>query len=191
MLSEGIATRYWDGIATRAAIPGVSLPARGGATDARNAAQVTLFVTGAQTFLAETSLRDEIFGPSGIVVLVDDEKEFSQVLRALEGQLTVSIHSTDAEPLAVELVACAETVAGRIIFNGWPTGVEVGYVTVHGGPYPATTNGQTTSVGALAINRFLRPVSYQNAPGDFLASELKDRNPMGIWREIDGVGSRS
>jgi NADP-dependent aldehyde dehydrogenase len=191
MLSKGIATRYWDGIATRAAIPGVSLPARGGPSDARNAAQVTLFVTGAQTFLAETSLRDEIFGPSGIVVLVDDEKEFSQVLRALEGQLTVSIHSTDAEPLAVELVACAETVAGRIIFNGWPTGVEVGYATVHGGPYPATTNGQTTSVGALAINRFLRPVSYQNAPGDFLASELKDRNPMGIWREIDGVGSRS
>jgi 2,5-dioxopentanoate dehydrogenase len=191
MLSDGIATRYWDAVADRTTAPGVSLPAHGIETDAHNTAQATLFVTSGRDFLAQPSLRDEIFGPSGVAVLVEEEEEFIQVLSALEGQLTVSIHSADAGPQAIELAAHAELAAGRIIFNGWPTGVEVGYATVHGGPYPATTNGQTTSVGALAMSRFLRPVSYQNAPGEFLAPELKDGNPMAIWRETNGIGSRS
>ncbi|HMH58454.1 MAG TPA: aldehyde dehydrogenase (NADP(+)), partial [Galbitalea sp.] len=191
MLSAGIATRYWDAVADRTTAPGVRLPAYGVEADAPGAAQATIFVTSASNFLAEPSLRDEIFGPSGIVVLVEEDDEFLQILRALQGQLTVSIHSVDADARAVELAAHAELAAGRIIFNGWPTGVEVGYATVHGGPYPATTNGGTTSVGALAMSRFLRPVSYQNAPSEFLAPELKDGNPMAIWREINGIASRS
>jgi alpha-ketoglutaric semialdehyde dehydrogenase len=126
-----------------------------------------------------------------MVVLVEDDSEFPQVLAAMDGQLTVSIHAADTDARAVDFVSQAELAAGRIIVNGWPTGVEVGYATVHGGPYPATSNSQTSSVGALAMARFLRPVSYQNASDDFLAPELKNGNPMRIWRETNGQGSRS
>jgi NADP-dependent aldehyde dehydrogenase len=123
-------------------------------------------------------------------VLAEDAGQFASILGGLDGQLTVSIHCSDVDTDAAAFVAAAETAAGRIIFNGWPTGVEVGNAMVHGGPFPATSNAQTTSVGSAAIARFLRPISYQNAPQSFLAPELRDENPRGIWREIDGVGVR-
>jgi 2,5-dioxopentanoate dehydrogenase len=191
MLSAAIATRFGHALAQRETAPGVSLAARGIDTGAPNVAQANLFVTSADHFLADGSLRDEIFGPTGVIVIAEDESAFTAILNALDGQLTVSIHSAVGESGAIELAADAELAAGRLIFNGWPTGVEVGYATVHGGPYPATSNAQSTSVGALAITRFLRPISYQNAPQEFLAPELRDGNPLAIWREIDGTGSRS
>jgi NADP-dependent aldehyde dehydrogenase len=83
-----------------------------------------------------------------------------------------------------------ELIAGRVLFDGWPTGVEVGHAVVHGGPFPATTAPATTSVGTLAIERFLRPVSYQNVPEDLLADEIRTENPLGIWRRVDGTVTR-
>jgi alpha-ketoglutaric semialdehyde dehydrogenase len=150
-----------------------------------------LFVTDAHTFLTDQSLQDEIFGPASLVVTVDDTAQMAEILAGLEGQLTVTIHSDGAEAGAQALLDAAELRAGRVLFNGWPTGVEVGHAMVHGGPFPATSNGQTTSVGSLAIDRFLRPVSYQNVPAELLPAELQDANPLGLWRLRDGELTRA
>jgi alpha-ketoglutaric semialdehyde dehydrogenase len=150
-----------------------------------------LFVTDARTFLADDSLQDEIFGPASLVVTVDGPAQMAEILAGLEGQLTVTIHSDGDELGAQALIDAAELRAGRVLFNGWPTGVEVGHAMVHGGPFPATSNSQSTSVGSLAIDRFLRPVSYQNVPAALLPAELQDANPLGLWRMRDGELTRS
>jgi NADP-dependent aldehyde dehydrogenase len=107
--------------------------------------------------------------------------------RAMEGQLTATIHGTP-EDLASnrELIAILESKAGRLLFNGFPTGVEVCHAMTHGGPYPATADGRSTSVGTRAIERFVRPICYQNFPDAALPEELKEANPLGIWRIVDG-----
>jgi NADP-dependent aldehyde dehydrogenase len=104
-----------------------------------------------------------------------DAEELAQVLRGLEGQLTATLHLDEAdEVLAANLLPILERKVGRILANGWPTGVEVAHAMVHGGPFPATTDARSTSVGTLAIDRFLRPVSYQNLSGTLLPAELRD-----------------
>jgi NADP-dependent aldehyde dehydrogenase len=111
--------------------------------------------------------------------------------RYLEGQLTVSVHSDESDlMIAARLLPELELIAGRIVFNGWPTGVEVGHAMIHGGPYPATTDARSTSVGARAIERFLRPVCYQSLPDSLQPKVIADGNPDGIWRRIDGRLSR-
>ena len=150
-----------------------------------------LFVTDAETFLADDSLQAEVFGPASLVVTVDSVAQMAGILDGLEGQLTVTIHSDADEPGARELLDAAELRAGRVLFNGWPTGVEVGHAMVHGGPFPATSNSQSTSVGTLAIDRFLRPVSYQNVPPALLPEVLGDANPLGVWRQHDGRFARN
>jgi len=149
-----------------------------------------LYVTDAATFAADPSLRDEVFGPAALAVLVDDVSELPAILAGLEGQLTVTLHTAGAEPAAAEMLEQAELRAGRVLFNGWPTGVEVVHSMVHGGPFPATSNSQSTSVGTLAIQRFLRPVSYQNVPAELLPAPLQPSNPLGILRLVDGVVGR-
>jgi alpha-ketoglutaric semialdehyde dehydrogenase len=97
------------------------------------------------------------------------------------------VHATDEDhEQARTLLPLLELIAGRIVFNGWPTGVEVGHAVVHGGPFPATSDARTTSVGTLAIDRFLRPVSYQNVPAELLPPALSDDNPSGLWRRVEG-----
>lgn len=114
-----------------------------------------------------------------------------ELARALEGQLTASVHGTDADLAAWgELLAGLERKVGRLIVNGFPTGVEVCHAMVHGGPYPATSDGRSTSVGSQAIYRFARPVCYQDAPEAALPYELKSANPLGILRMVDGAFSR-
>ena len=187
MLSTGIAAAFGKGVATVAGHPGVSLVAEG--TDSGDIVACglpQLYVTDADTFLADKRLQAEMFGPASVVVTVRDTAQMVDVLESLEGQLTVTIHSAGDEPGAAELMDTAELKAGRVLFNGWPTGVEVGHAMVHGGPFPATSNSATTSVGTLAIDRFLRPVSYQNAPAALLPAELADENPLGIWRSFNG-----
>jgi NADP-dependent aldehyde dehydrogenase len=115
----------------------------------------------------------------------------AEILAGLEGQLTVTIHSDGDEPGSQALLDAAELRAGRVLFNGWPTGVEVGHAMVHGGPFPATSNSQSTSVGSLAIERFQRPVSYQNVPAALLPDVLQDANPLGLWRLRDGDLTRA
>ncbi|WP_442865444.1 hypothetical protein [Acidocella sp. MX-AZ03] len=117
-----------------------------------------------------------------------DDEALAALLRGLEGQLTITVHMTEAdEALFAKLLPLLEEKAGRILVNGWPTGVEVCHAMVHGGPFPATSDARTTSVGTLAIRRFLRPVCYQNVAEKLLPEAVRDANPYGIARRMDGT----
>lgn len=143
----------------------VALLGTGQRMDPERMALPHLFLTDVETFLEKRNLHVENFGPSGLIVTVNDESDFLSIAEALEGQLTVSLHGTEEE-LAnqIPLIQRLQEKAGRVIFNGFPTGVEVSPAMVHGGPFPATTDSRTTSVGLNSIYRFTRPVSFQNAP---------------------------
>lgn len=146
-----------------------------------------LFETDAAAFLQNADLHSEIFGPSTLLVRHGSRDELLAITRGLEGHLTATIHGTEDDLRAfADLVAILETKVGRLIFNGYPTGVEVCHAMVHGGPYPATSDGRSTSVGTQAIYRFARPVCYQDFPDASLPNELKNENPLGIWRLVDG-----
>lgn len=149
--------------------------------------QPILFDTSAESFLANHDLEHEIFGPTTLLVHYGQSKELLEAANALEGNLTVTVHAEeeDLKDLST-LLSILEKKAGRLIFNGFPTGVEVCHAMVHGGPYPASTDSRTTSVGTLAILRFARPVAYQDFPDATLPPELQDANPLGIWRLLDG-----
>jgi len=149
-----------------------------------------LFETDAATFLA-SDLDAEIFGPTTLLVRHSDRDQVLQIARSLEGHLTATIHGTaqDLHDFA-DLVAILENKVGRLVFNGFPTGVEVCHAMVHGGPYPSTSDGRSTSVGTRAIFRFTRPVCYQGFPDDALPRELQNANPLGIWRLVDGQTTR-
>jgi len=146
-----------------------------------------MFKVSGKDFLADKNLSHEVFGPLSIHVIADDEAEMLSIAAALEGQLTCSVWGTEDDITANEkLVRQLELKAGRIIFNNVPTGVEVTYAMVHGGPYPATTDSKTTSVGTNAIFRFTRAVCYQNCPQVLLPDELKNENPAQVWRMVNG-----
>jgi NADP-dependent aldehyde dehydrogenase len=142
-------------------------------------------------FLLEPHLAEEIFGPFSLLVECDGKEELSAVLNSLKGQLTGTVMGTLADfNNYKEQIGILREVVGRIIFNGVPTGVEVCYAMQHGGPYPASTDSRFTSVGTDAIKRFVRPVSFQDAPDDYLPDELKDANPLNIWRKVEGLLSK-
>nr|WP_296776370.1 aldehyde dehydrogenase (NADP(+)) [Rhodococcus sp. (in: high G+C Gram-positive bacteria)] len=146
-----------------------------------------LLVTDAENFIADPALHAEVFGATSLVVRCADIGQLFTAVKALEGQLTATVHAAQADQADAEkLVEILERTVGRILFNGWPTGVEVGHAMVHGGPFPATSDSRTTSVGSLAIDRFLRPVSYQDVPTPLLPSAIGDGNPDHLWRRIDG-----
>jgi 2,5-dioxopentanoate dehydrogenase len=162
-------------------------PANWGATEATP----VLFETDAETWLTHDALAHEVFGPSAIVVRAQSEEEILQIANGLSGSLTATIHGTPEDLKSYRrLISLLETKAGRLIFNGYPTGVEVSSAMHHGGPYPATTDSKFTSVGAAAILRFLRPVCYQSFPNEALPPELRDDNPRGIWRMVGGTMTR-
>lgn len=150
-----------------------------------------LFGTDAGSFLQDSELEGEIFGPSTLLVRHTGREQLLAAARGLEGHLTATIHGTaqDLEDFR-ELIAILEDKVGRLIFNGFPTGVEVCHAMVHGGPYPATSDGRSTSVGSQAIFRFCRAICYQGFPDAALPDELKDANPLGIWRLVDGQITR-
>ena len=147
----------------------------------------SIFETSAKSFLETPDLNEEIFGPTTLFIRSSDHDELLQIARSLEGQLTASVHgSEDDLKEFADLIAILETKVGRLIFNGFSTGVEVCPSMVHGGPYPATSDGRSTAVGTRAIRRFSRFVCYQNFPQDSLPEELKDGNPLNLWRIVDG-----
>lgn len=189
MLTRGIADAYRAGVSNLAA--NAQTLAQGAAGEGVSGG-AALFETTAAAFLANPDLAHEVFGASAVVVRCADGDELLAVLRGLEGQLTATLHMDDAdEALAEQLLPLLERKVGRILANGWPTGVEVGHAMVHGGPFPATTDARTTSVGSLAIDRFLRPVSYQNLAQQLLPPELRDdARSDGVPRLIDGVPTR-
>jgi NADP-dependent aldehyde dehydrogenase len=160
-----------------------------GRTGRGTACGAILFQTTAAAFLANPALAHEVFGASSILVRCADEAELTAVLKGLEGQLTATLHMDDGDAdLAGRVLPVLERKVGRILANGWPTGVEVCHAMVHGGPFPATSDPRTTSVGSLAIDRFLRPVSYQNIAPALLPAELRDdARGDGAPRLIDGV----
>ncbi len=147
----------------------------------------SVFETSAREFLLRPDLQDEIFGPTTLIIKSDTREELLDIARGLEGQLTASVHGTEDDIREyADLIAVLETKAGRLIFNGFSTGVEVCASMVHGGPYPATSDSRSTAVGARAIDRFSRLVCFQNFPAVALPDELKDGNPLDIRRMEDG-----
>ena len=189
MLSSGIASSFAEGadrLSAKDSIGMVAVADDDASIAYRGVPQ--LFVTTDEEFLADHRLQEEVFGPASLIVRVDDVARLATIVDRLEGQLTATVHAApsdnaDARPLVDKL----ELIAGRVLFNGWPTGVEVGHAVVHGGPFPATSAPSTTSVGSLAIERFLRPVAYQNVPEELLADEVRTDNPLRIWRRVDGA----
>jgi NADP-dependent aldehyde dehydrogenase len=176
MLTPSIAGAYRSGVEKFATLANRRAHVEGGAA---------LFTTDAETFLDREELMQEVFGPSTLVVECESRERMLDVARALEGQLTATIHANDGDDYS-DLLKILETKAGRIVFNAFPTGVEVVPAMVHGGPYPATSDGRSTSVGTHAIERFTRYVAWQNAPDDTLPDELKESNPLAIRRMVDG-----
>lgn len=145
-----------------------------------------VFETEAASFLEDSSLGEEVFGPVGLLVRCRNEGEMEAVAHKIHGSLTASLHgSVESLQAAGRLIELLERRVGRLLFNGFPTGVEVSSAMVHGGPYPATTDSRATSVGSAAIERFTRPVCYQNFPDTALPVELRNRNEQGIWRLVD------
>lgn len=171
MLTDGIANAYRAGRDRIAAAEGVQAVLTT-TCNLRNASPY-LFVTSGADWLANEELGEEVFGPLGLVVLVADLDEMEQVARSLLGQLTCTLHMDEGDTqTARRLLPILERKAGRILANGFPTGVEVSDTMVHGGPYPASTNFGATSVGTLSIRRFLRPVCYQGLPAAILPNDI-------------------
>jgi NADP-dependent aldehyde dehydrogenase len=187
MLTPDIHTAYCAGVEQLGKLPEAKVVARGKSPHGRFEAQGALFRTSAQQFLAEPQMHEEIFGPASLVVGSRNVAEMRVVAECMSGQLTATLqYEQGDEDLASALLPILERKAGRILFNGFPTGVEVSYAMVHGGPFPATSDSRSTSVGAAAIDRFLRPVCYQDVPDELLPLALQRANPLGIWRVIDG-----
>jgi NADP-dependent aldehyde dehydrogenase len=186
MLTPAICRSFEAGVLRLTGIEGVSTT-RAVAIVQESQALPSLFVTEATVFLQHHEVGEEVFGPSTVVVRCASRQELENVARQLDGQLTATIHGTPGDLVEyASLVSILERKAGRLIVNGFPTGVEVCASMQHGGPYPATTDSRSTSVGTAAINRFARPVAYQNFPQSMLPAELQDTNPRGIWRLVDG-----
>ena len=192
MLTEGIAKSYRSGVEARQANGYVETVAEAPSEGAGNCFTTPVVMQiGARDLLREPELATEIFGPSALVIWYDSREELLKLARSLEGQLTATLHGSERDLAAfADLVAILERKAGRLIVNGFPTGVEVCHAMVHGGPYPATSDSRATSVGTYSIYRFVRPVCYQDFPQAALPEELKNQNALGIWRLVDGEFTR-
>jgi NADP-dependent aldehyde dehydrogenase len=189
MLTPGIHAAFNQGVERLGTAPGVRLLARGqsGAGNWACAGQAALFVTDADTFLSHPELEEEVFGASSLILRCKDLGQFRQIAKHLDGQLTATLFLDEEDRKAAQaLLPTLERKAGRILINGYPTGVEVSHAMVHGGPFPATSDSRSTSVGATAIDRFLRPVCYQDLPSFLMPAALQDGNPLGLWRLHDG-----
>jgi NADP-dependent aldehyde dehydrogenase len=187
MLTAGIHDAYNSGVARLGGTSGLNEVARGSAQGTGCAAQAALYVCEAETFLGNPDLQDEVFGPAAVVVRFTDAQQLVRAAESLHGQLTATVHAQSSDQaIAAMLLPVLERKAGRVLFNGFPTGVEVSHAMVHGGPFPATSDSRSTSVGATAIDRFLRPVCYQNVPEGLLPEALRDDNPLRLARVQDG-----
>jgi NADP-dependent aldehyde dehydrogenase len=193
MLTDNICHNHHSGVSSRKSHGKVELLAEGSEHKGAGGSYATpaLFEVSGADLLAEPELAHEIFGPSTLIVRYGGSDEMLALAQSLEGQLTATVHGTDADVAAhAGLIAILERKAGRLLVNGFPTGVEVCHAMVHGGPFPATSDSRNTSVGTLAIYRFARPVCYQDFPQAALPDELKDENPLGIWRLVNGQHTR-
>jgi alpha-ketoglutaric semialdehyde dehydrogenase len=187
MLNQNICNSYYKGRETIASQKGVSVLFEGENAFAGNKASAFLTQVTATDFISNPGLQDEIFGPASLIVLCKSREELLHSLHSLEGQLTATIlAANDDIPNYSDCINVLSEKVGRVVYNGVPTGVEVSYAMVHGGPFPATTNANSTSVGADAIKRFVRPLCLQDCPETFLPAELKSDNPLNIMRRVNG-----
>ena len=194
MLHAGISTAYHRSLDRVEKIPGVvTLGMSDTAPDAaKTHGEPVVFATDATDFLTHRELHEEVFGPFTLLVTAGAWTELEAAARSLEGQLTATLFATPEDLAAAsDLLAILERKAGRLVLNNFPTGVEVCPAMQHGGPFPATTDSRFTSVGTAAIQRFARPVCYQNFPPDALAPELHGENPRGILRIVNGELTRA
>ena len=187
MLHKGIKSNFEKSVETTIGQKGIDVIAKGiGEGDSIGVSY--LLKTDASAFIHNQKLQHELFGPASIIVICEDEDEMMLAARSLSGNLTATLHATEQDLEQFKsLIKILERKVGRILVNGFPTGVEVCHSMVHGGPYPATTDSRFTSVGSSAIKRFLRPICYQNFPASALKDELKDENDSELWRKTDGV----
>jgi len=189
MLHQGISHAFGAGVERIRKTSGVRILAESGTPPeaAKAQAKCVIFTTDIATLDAEPQLWEEVFGPASIVISCADASDLERVARGLRGHLTASVHGTP-EDLAAHrgLITILERKVGRIVFNGFPTGIEVCAAMHHGGPYPATTDAHFTSIGSASIERYVRPICYQNFPQEGLPVELRDRNERRIWRLVDG-----
>ncbi|WP_017590781.1 aldehyde dehydrogenase (NADP(+)) [Nocardiopsis ganjiahuensis] len=185
LLNDRVAEGFARGVDTLTGHPATEVLVQGGET--AEGWSPTLLRTDLDALLEHSeALLAECFGPATLVVAYADERRLLEVGGVLHGQLTVTVHGEEDDPMAPALLALGASVAGRVVWNGWPTGVAVTHAMTHGGPYPATTAPLHTSVGTTAIRRFLRPVTYQSVPQPLLPPELRDGNPLSVPRRVNG-----
>jgi NADP-dependent aldehyde dehydrogenase len=192
MLNRNIAQSMSNSLKKRAEDSQIVLLTGGDSKQNVLAPNNTLLQTSGKHFMQSPALLEEIFGPVSLVVVCESKGELLDVANYMEGNLTATIHAEDyGDGTAAELLEILSWKAGRVLFNGYPTGVEVCPSMNHGGAYPASSMPATTSVGSRAITRFARRAAYQNCPDNLLPPALQDLNPLNIWREIDGSFTRS
>jgi len=191
MLNSAGLKSYSAGVQRLAERAGVTLLAAGGSSDTQ--AVPHLFKgDAALLFNQDAPLEEEVFGPATVIVELESREQLIDFARNMHGQLTATLQAQENDLLAhQDLIALLEEKAGRLLVNGYPTGVEVCDAMVHGGPYPATSDARGTSVGTLAIERFLRPICYQNYPDTLLPAALQNANPLGLLRLLDGEQTRA
>lgn len=193
MLTRRIAETYHHAIEQRLARSRANLIAgeTGAGSGACAASEAAVFGVSLADFLRRSELAEEVFGPTTLLVHYEGEADLLSAAQQLHGHLTATIHATEEDlGRARELIRVLEAKVGRVVFNGFPTGVEVSHAMVHGGPFPATSDGRSTSVGTQAILRFARPVCYQDIPDAALPPELKNGNPLGVMRLVNGAFTR-
>ncbi len=191
MLTPGILEAYQTGVAHLAGNNRVRKVASGRLASAGTQGEAALFETTAAHFMDDPALAEEVFGAASLVLRCPDVETMLRLAEGPEGQLTATIQMDDGDLEAARLLLpVLERKVGRILVNGYPTGVEVSHAMVHGGPHPATSDGRSTSVGTLAVRRFLRPVCYQDMPAALLPEALRGGNPLDLWRRRDGAIGR-
>ena len=188
MLNPKISKHYQEQRAKMFSQAGVEVLAKPEKTEEKTRGAAAVATTTADKFLANEVLAEEVFGPYTLILSCENNQQMQKVASQLKGQLTITLMGKEEEITANKpLVDACREKAGRVIFNGVPTGVRVCQAMQHGGPFPATTDSKFTSVGTTAIERFVRPIAFQDAPQDLLPDELKDNNPLKIFRTVDGV----
>ncbi len=191
MLTEGINKAYRENVMKMHNQSGVKILAKGADSESNNPGIPYFFQVNSENFVTNDELEEEVFGPSSMAINAKNKEDLIRVAHKIKGHLTATLYGTDEDlKNYADLVEILERKVGRLIVNGFPTGVEVCHSMIHGGPFPATTDSRTTSVGTAAIHRFARPVCYQNFAQSLLPDELKEDNPLGIWRLYNGERKR-
>lgn len=187
MLTPGIHAAYEQGVSALVGADGVATIARGTEPEGCNRGRAAFFATDAATFRSNPLLAEEVFGSSSVLIKCSSIEEIIATIASLEGQLTATLQLDESDSAdAAKLLPTLSRKVGRILTNGWPTGVEVTHAMVHGGPFPSTADGRSTSVGTLAMMRFLRPVCYQDVPDALLPQALQAANPWKLTRRVEG-----